>query len=98
MFYACIAIGQADYLPDEQIYVSAPDPYALGVAIGRHLLAFDDEEAEAGSRPAYRHAFRQPRNEYETNWSQRLRISRDGDRVVDVIGMTAAEYAEQGEA
>lgn len=101
-YFVCIAIGQADFLPDNQLYIEANSIGELVAAIGGELAAFDSTfglGGEAGqSAEPYRHAFRPPSNPDVTNYSQRLRIAHDSDMVLDVIGMNEAEfYREQSQ-
>ena len=99
-YYVCIAIGATAFLaaPDNQIYISAGSGAELLEAIAVHTSEFDDVWCEGGegeqSGPPHRHAFRMP-SEGENNWSQRLRIARDADMVLDVIGMTEEEYGRE---
>lgn len=96
--YVCIAIGKADCLPDDQIYVSADSDTELREAITTHLDEFDSVWCEEGegeqSGPPRRYDFRMP-SLGENNWSQRLRIARDADMVLDVIGMTEDEFRRE---
>ncbi len=97
-YYVCIAIGMAGCQPDDRIYISANSGAELLEAVTLHTSEFDGVwcwggEGEQSGDP-YRHAFRMPR-EGENNWSQRLRIARDADMVLDVIGMTEEEYGRE---
>lgn len=94
MFYACIAIGMADCLPDERIYISGNlREFASLIAsnIGDKL-----EEFEEDCGGYYRHSFHMPR-EGQDNYTQRILIGKDCDRVLDVIGMTESEFFAQSE-
>lgn len=95
MFYACIAIGMADCLPDQQIYVSGNIREfgdAIAAAIGD---AAEEFESDCGGY--YRHAFRFPRPGQD-NWSQRILIGKESDRVLDIIGMTRDEFERESVA
>lgn len=90
-YFVCIADGMADCLPNAQTYVQASSKRALARAVAEACRAFDREEE---ARP-YRYAFRAPASPAVTNWSQRVRIARHDDRVLDVIGMTESDWLEQ---
>ena len=97
LYYACIATGPADFAPDDQAYICAPNLHELRECVAGHCERFEEEEGE--EEGCYRYAFRPPSSPDNTNWSQRLRITRgDRDRVLDVIGMDEATWwAQQGE-
>ena len=93
MYYACIAIGMADYMPDEQHYISADNPRDFADLIIQYVSdAMDEFNEDCGGY--YRHTFRMPRPGQD-NYSQRLLIGKDSDRVLDVIGMTVEEYERE---
>lgn len=97
--YACIAIGDADFLPDEQLYISAETPEELAELVAAQCADWENTLAEVypQSDEFYAYAFRLPRDG-ENNYSQRLRIAGGGARVLDVIGMTQEEFErESGE-
>lgn len=94
--YICIVTGAADFLPDSQEYHACETSQELAETIAAACNAFDDAEREKGSVGAHAYDFRMPR-EGENNYSQRIRVSRTEDYVLDVIGMTADEYAREAE-
>ncbi len=96
-YYFCIATGMADCTPIDQQFHSAADGAEM-----REIIALECAEWEK-SLPSpdstrgdefYAHEFRIPR-EGEDNWSQRLRISASEDYVLDVIGMTQADFERE---
>lgn len=97
--YFCIATGQADFLPTSQDYHSAADETEMRAIVAAACEQWEKEMPEADDTRGdefYSHEFRMPR-EGENNWSQRLRIDASSDYVLDVIGMTADEYAREAE-
>lgn len=98
-YYVCVAIGQADFMPDEQLYIQAETQSELIDAINTECQAFDLIFGEGGdggqSADPYRYEFRPPYSPDVNNWSQRLRIAHDSDMVLDVIGMTESEFHKQ---
>lgn len=99
MYYACFADGMADFMPNEQTYFEADTVAELLAAIADECDAFDADE---NSTP-YKHdlpptaiaVLNSEGSADSLNW--RVRISRDTDRVLDVIGMTEADYEEQAQ-
>lgn len=90
--FVCIAIGQADFLPDAQDYFAAETAQELQDIIAN---ACRDWESQLEGESFYAYDFRMPRDG-ENNYSQRLRISAgDRDFVLDVIGMTQSEYERE---
>jgi hypothetical protein len=98
MRYFCIAQGMADCTPDRQDYYAAADANEQREIVAAACAEFDREESEGQENgEPYRYPFHLPLDGVN-NYSQRLRISRGPDYVLDVIGMTADEYErEQGE-
>jgi hypothetical protein len=94
--YACIAIGDADFLPDEQLYISAETPQELAELVAEQCADWERTLADVypQSDEFYAYEFRLP-NEGENNYSQRLRIAGGGARVLDVIGMTQDEFERE---
>ena len=92
-YYACIAIGMADYMPDQQHYITADNPREFATQIAQHVGdALDEFDEHCGGY--YRHPFRMPRPGQD-NWAQRVLIGKDRDLVLDIIGMTADEWHAQ---
>lgn len=97
--YACITIGDADYMPDEQLYISAETPQELAELAAEQCATWEATLADVypKSDEFYAYEFRLP-SDGENNYSQRLRIAGGGARVLDVIGMTQEEFErESGE-
>ena len=99
-FYVCFATGLADCTPNDQSYHSFETVEGLRYAVREACEMWEREligdNSPSASEHFYSHEFRAPR-EGENNWSQRLRIASDCDWVLDVIGMTADEYARETE-
>lgn len=90
--FACIAIGMADCTPNSQTYIEAATALELATLVSDACHEWDEEEEQSG----YCYSFRNP-GEGESNYSQRLRIARDRDWVLDVIGMTEADFRHESE-
>lgn len=94
--YACIAIGDADFMPDEQFYISAETGEELAEIVAEQCRDWENSLAEVypDSDEFYSYAFRIPRDG-EDNYSQRLRSVGMGTRVLDVIGMTQESFERE---
>lgn len=92
-YYICIA----DCTPNNQDYYEARNITELRQIVRDACKAFDEELDAYWPWPdsAHKYAFKDPYGTHENNWSQRVRIARNSDRVLDVIGMTMADYREQ---
>lgn len=97
-YYACIAIGHSDFLPNRVEYIAATSKRELSQIVNQACREWDSEEREDNpGTKIYRYKFRVPSNPSINNYSQRLRIGGASDWVLDVIGMTECEY-ERGTA
>lgn len=89
MFYACVAIGMADCTPTVQNYISG----VTQEEFAEELLQVTQEwDAENPHHHVY--AFRMPRRG-EDNYSQRIRVAKEEDYVVDVIGMNGDDWERE---
>jgi len=91
--YACVEIGDEDSAPVEQSYISAETGAELAAIVAQHCAQWEADLASnyPDSDEFYAHQFREP-NEGESNYSQRLRIAGGGAWVLDVRGLTVAEF------
>lgn len=96
-YYFCISEGLADFTPTTQ------DFYAVETEKEFHefvKLACEQwernlpEPNETHGDEFYSYEFRMP-SEGENNYSQRLRISASDDFVLDITGMTEADYMRE---
>ena len=95
-YFVCIAIGQGDFSPHRQEYLSAGSTRELRSIVARACRDWEAEERADNPRgKIYRYPFRAPSTPSVTNWSQRLRIGSASDWVLDVIGMTEAEFERE---
>ena len=95
MFYVCIATGMADCSPDHQHYVSTLTAQELAATVDEARNEFIAEELADGFPEPYLYDFRVPRSASHTNWQQRIAIGHEHDRVLDVIGMTEADWRKE---
>jgi hypothetical protein len=97
MHYACIAIGDADFLPDEQLYISAETPQELAEIVAANA---------PNGKDCSRKFIRIRTNFMPMNSVCRARVKitiRNGcallaarrRRVLDVIGMTQEEFERE---
>ena len=94
--FICIADGMSDFMPNEQSYHYAASAAELVSIINEAQQAFEAEEDDG----VYHHAI--PRNVINLwlNGSQgswRVAVAKSTDRVLDVISMTADEFARESE-
>lgn len=98
--YFCIAIGMADCTPNSQDYHCAADSDEMRAIIKTACDEWDAElsgdNSPSASDEFFAYEFKMPR-EGENNYAQRLRIANDCDWVLDVIGMTADDWARETE-
>ena len=93
-YHFCFAIGMADFMPDEQFYHSADTVLEIHEIAMAFMKAFKEEQdAYLYPLPASvaNTLFRSP-DASMLNW--RLANAKDADRVLDLIGMTEAEWQE----
>jgi hypothetical protein len=92
--YFCIAIGDADFMPNSQEYHSAENESEMREIIAGACAEWERQRMDCDSDEFYSHAFRMPRDG-EDNYSQRLRIAEGGGDVLDVIGMTHESFERE---
>jgi hypothetical protein len=98
-FFFCIAIGQADFMPDDQRYHAVETETEFRDIVKNACDQWERDLPEADETQGdeyYVHEFHMPR-EGEGNYSQRLRIAASTDWSLDVIGMTESEYLREFE-
>lgn len=92
--YFCISSGMADFTPSTQDFYSAETDAEFQEIVKTACDQWErnlPEPDETRGDEFYCHEFRMPR-EGENNYSQRLRIAASEDYVLDITGMTEAEY------
>lgn len=95
--YFCIATGMADCTPNDQQFHAAADEAEMREIIANECAEWEKSLPEPGETRGdefFAYEFRMPR-EGEDNYSQRLRIAASEDWVLDVIGMTQADFERE---
>lgn len=92
--FFCIAIGDADFMPNEQTYYQAGDDAEFREIIAAACAEWEKQREDAASDEFYAYELRVPQ-EGENNYSQRLRIAEGGGDVLDVIGMTESDWERE---
>lgn len=96
MYYFCIIEGAADCLPVTQTYHSAATREEMEIIVSEAATEFTEWQREEEGKDVilYKHTLPAPG---ENNYSFRPVIAKDADWVMDVIGMTAEDYAIESE-
>ena len=98
--YFCIAVGMADCTPNSQEYFcasSAEMPHIIKTACDEWIAEYNERPTDdTRGDEFFQYEFKMPRDG-EDNYSQRLLIGGSDDWVLDVIGMTADDWAREAE-
>lgn len=94
--YFCLADGMADCLPNSQEYHACSDAAEMREVIDSAIAEFTESEGATPHLhmiPAHVWQMLAERGASSLNW--RLCVAREGDRVLDIIGMTESEYERE---